>query len=314
MMKNWLFALTAAAVLGLPGSAFAQNVVAFFAPNLDFKDGSERNAYVNKVAQKLSSETGMAWEGRAFARASDFEAAKGSADVVILDADYFSSKGGSFQPVAMLSAGGSTTRAFKVIAKKGSGTKLYQYRNKRLALVANTSMATAFFSATALGHEVKASDYFSSIDEVRDVRSAINAVEMGKADIALVFDGYDSGFTTVYTSSSVALPVVAVNTSRLSEGEIENITHAVKQVNVRAASFITGIAGYSASETGSYKRIAGSKKASGLTYQPVEPENTKILIEPSKLAQRKDGIAFNSFMVQYAPTLAEFDRKLEQTL
>lgn len=313
-MRNWLFTLTVAAILSMPCSAFAQNVVAFFAPNLDFKDGSERNAYVNKIAQKLSSETGMSWEGRAFARASDFESAKGSADVVILDADYFSSKGGSFQPVGMLSASGSTTRAFKAIVPKGGSSKLYQYRNKRLALVSNTSMTKNFFTATALGHEIKASEYFSAIDEVRDVRSAINAVEMGKADIALVFDGYDSGFTTVYTSSSVALPVVAVNSSRLSDDEIDSITNALKQVNVRAASFITGISGYSASDAGAYKRIAGSRKPAPIAYQPVEPETPKIHIEPSKLAQRKDGIAFNSFMIQYVPTLADFDRKLEQTL
>lgn len=313
-MRNWLFALTAAAVLSFPCSAFAQNVVAFFAPNLDFKDGSERNAYVNKIAQKLSSETGMSWEGRAFARASDFESAKNSADVAILDADYFSSKGGSFKPIAMLSAGGSTSRPFKVIAKKGSSDKLYRYRDKRLALVANTSMAQNFFSATALGHEIKASDYFASIDEVRDVRSALNAVEMGKADIALVFDGYDSGFTTVYTSSSVALPVVAVNPSRLSDDEIASISQAITQVNVHAASFITGISSYSASEAGAYKRMAGSKKSSSLSYQPIEPEQSKITIHPSSLAQRDDGIFLNSYMIQYAPTVAEFDRKLEQTL
>lgn len=314
-MRNWILALTTAtAVLLLPCAAFAQNVVAFFAPNLDFQDGGERNAYVNKIAQKLSAETGMSWEGRAFARASDFESAKKNVAVAILDADYFSSKGGSLTPVGMLSANGSTTRPFKVIAKKGSSNKLYHYRNKKLALVANTSNAKSFITATLLGHEIKAADYFSSIDEVRDVRSAMNAVSMGKADLSVVFDGYDSGFTTVYTSSSVGLPVVAINPNMLSDDEQSAVKSALRRTNVSAASFVTGIADYSASDGGAYKRLANSKKNISLSYQPIEPDNARISLTSSTISQRKAGITFNPFAVHYAPTMAEFDRKLEQSL
>ncbi len=313
-MKSWMTILLSGAVMLLPGLAMAQNVVAIYAPNLDFKDGSERNAYVNKVAKALSDETGSNWEGRAYGRASDFEAARSSVDVAILDADYFSSKGGSLKPVAMLSANGQTTRPLKVIAKKGGSDKLYHYRNKKLAVVANSSLANSFVTASALGNEIKASDYFTSIDEVRDVRSAINAVEMGKADITLVFDGYDAGFTTVYTSAAVGLPIIALNASRLVGDNAEKVKQVLQNISIRTSSFVTGTAAYNASDAGAYKRIAGTKKTNTLGYQAVEPESAHISVTSQKLLERTDGLIFNPFLMQYVPTIADFDKKLEQRL
>lgn len=101
----------------IPALCHAETV-AIFAPNLDFKDGAERNAYVTKIAKSLSDATGANWTAQAFARAADFESARSNIDVVILDADYYSSKGGSLKPVGMLSASGQTSRSFKVITRR----------------------------------------------------------------------------------------------------------------------------------------------------------------------------------------------------
>ena len=313
-MRKMISLSTFAFVCFFPCFAMAQNVVALFAPNLDFKDGAERNAYVSKIAKELSIETGKTWEGRAFARASDFEAAMSGIDVAILDADYYSSKGASLKAVAMLSANGQTTRPLKVIAKKGASDKLYHYRNKKLAIVANTSMAKAFVTASALGHEIAASDYFASIDEVRDVRSALNAVEMGKVDISLVFDGYDSGFTTVYTSPAVALPVVVVNNARMNRDQSEKLKGMLQNINIKTSSFVTGTTAYSANDAASYKRIANSKKSKALEYQALEPENVKVSLTTVKLNTHHDGLAFDQTRIMYIPSMAEFDKKLEQSL
>lgn len=313
-MKAWMSVVIGIGIAAFPAFAMAENIVAIYAPNLDFKDGAERNAYVNKIAKVLSSETGESWSGQAFGRAGDFEAARSNIDVAILDADYFTGKSGSLRPVAMLSANGQTSRPLKVIAKKGSSDKLYHYRGKKLALVANASLAGSFVTASALGNEVKASEYFASIDEVRDVRSAINAVEMGKADISLVFDGYDSGFTTVYTSSSVGLPIIAVNSARVTGDVSEKIKHALQNISIRTSSFVTGSAAYSASDAAAYKRIANTRKSLSLSYQPMDPDAARISISSVKLLDRKDGIEFNPFQMQYVPTIAEFDKKLEKCL
>lgn len=299
--------------LAMPAAAYAETV-AIFAPNLDFKDGAERNAYVSKIAKALSDATGDNWTAQAFARASDFESARSGIDVAILDADYFSSKGGALKPVGMLSASGQTTRAFKVIARRGASSKLYDYRGKRLAIVANTSMANAFVTASALGNEIKAGEYFSAVDEVRDARSAINAVEVGKADISLVYDGYDSGFATVYTSPAVGLPIVALNASRLGSEKAERVKSALLGTNVRASSFITGIASYDSGDAASYRRVAMTKKSASLSYMPIEPDAAKVDFQTATLLDREEGIYFNPFQVQYVPTLEAFDRKLDRKL
>ena len=301
-------------ILGIPSAAMAQHVVALFTPGLDFSDGSKRNEFINKIAKSLSEKTGEEWEGRAFARASDFESAKSGISLAILDADYFSAKGGSFKPVAMLSANGSTKRAMKVIAKKGSGTKLFHYRNKRFAVVASTSLTASFITSSALGHEVKAASYFSTLDDVRDVRAAINAVDMGKDDLTLVFDGYDSGFATIYTTPAVGLPVLALNPAKFAGEDADKLKAAAQNISANT-SFITGTAPYSASDAAAYKNIAGSAKAATLAYQPIESnENIKIGVSVTSLNERGEGILLNPFQVQYFPTITEFDKKLEERL
>lgn len=312
---KWSYSLGLMALAALfPALTWAQNTVALFAPNLDFKDGAQRNTYVTKVAKALSDATGMKWSGQAFARASDFEAARASIDVAILDADYFTAKGGALKPVAMLTSNGQTMRPLKVIVKKGGSDKLYDYRQKRLAIVANTSMAASFVTASLLGNEIKANEYFSSVDEVRDVRSALNALEVGKADLTMVYDGYDAGFSTIYTSPAVALPVIVVNAARLTGEKAENVKKALLNIPVHASSFITGTTGFSAQDAGAYRRVSATKKTATLSYQPIENENVRVDYRSSSLKNRQDGIAFNPFQVQYVPSLEAFDKVLERNI
>ena len=313
-MKRFLTTLFAGCALFAPALASAQShVVAIFAPSLDFKDGAARNAFVTKIAKSLSDKTGMQWTASAFARASDFEAARASVDLAILDTDYFSSKTGSLKPVAMLSSNGVTTKRLKVVAKRGSSDKLFNYRGKRLTLVSSSSLVKAFFTANVLGNEVSADKYFSTIDEVRDTRSAINALELGKADLIMLYDGYDSGFTTVYTSPAVALPVVAMNVSKLSTSEAESVKNALMDTSV-SASLVNGVSNYSANDASIMRRLASEKKASNLDYQLMEPESVTIPVKPVMLNDRQEGIYFNPFQLTYVPTLEELDTVLDRRL
>lgn len=298
----------------LPAVAFAQNhTVAIFAPSLDFADGAARNAFVSKIAKSLSDQTGMNWTASAFARASDFEAARASVDLAILDADYFSGKSGTLKPVAMLSSNGSTSRRMKVIAKRGSSDKLFHYRGKRLALVSSSSLVRAFFTSNVLGHEISVENYFASVEDARDLRSAMNALELGKADLTMTFEGNESGFTTVYTSPAVALPVIAMNVSKFSSADAEKVKQAVLQVKV-SSSIINGVSAYSATDASAFKRIAGEKRANHLEYQLMEPENVTIPIKPLVLNDRTEGIMLDPFLVNYIPTLHELDAALDKRL
>lgn len=298
----------------LPAVAFAQNhTVAIFAPSLDFADGAARNAFVSKIAKSLSDQTGMNWTASAFARASDFEAARASVDLAILDADYFSGKSGTLKPVAMLSSNGSTSRRMKVIAKRGSSDKLFHYRGKRLALVSSSSLVRSFFTSNVLGHEISVENYFASIEDARDLRSAMNALELGKADLTMTFEGNESGFTTVYTSPAVALPVIAMNVSKFSSADAEKVKQAVLQVKV-SSSIINGVSAYSATDASAFKRIAGEKRANHLEYQLMEPENVTIPIKPLVLKDRTEGMMLDPFLVNYIPTLHELDAALDKRL
>lgn len=298
----------------LPALAYAQtHTVAIFAPSLDFADGAARNAFVTKIAKSLSDKTGMTWTASAFARASDFEAARSTVDLAILDADYFSGKSGSLKPIAMLSSNGSTSRRLKVIAKRGSSDKLFNYRGKRLTLVSSSSLVKSFFTANVLGNEVNVDKYFSTVDEARDIRSAINALELGKADLTMTFEGYESGFTTVYTSPAVALPVVAMNVSKFSPEEAESVKQAVLEVKP-SSSIVNGIAAYNATDASSFKRIAGEKKENTLEYQAMDPENISIPVKTITLKDRTDGMMFDPFLVNYMPTLDELDLVLDKKL
>lgn len=314
-MKHRLL-MTLLTTIGMlwPAVAFAQNhTVAIFAPSLDFADGAARNAFVSKIAKSLSDQTGMNWTASAFARASDFEAARASVDLAILDADYFSGKSGTLKPVAMLSSNGSTSRRMKVIAKRGSSDKLFHYRGKRLALVSSSSLVRAFFTSNVLGHEISVENYFASVEDARDLRSAMNALELGKADLTMTFEGNESGFTTVYTSPAVALPVIAMNVSKFSSADAEKVKQAVLQVKV-SSSIINGVSAYSATDASAFKRIAGEKKVNYLEYQLMEPENVTIPIKPLVLKDRTEGIMLDPFLVNYIPTLHELDAALDKRL
>ena len=284
-MRSIFYILFIVCILCFPGIVLGQNIVAIYTPGLDFQDGNARNQYINQIAQVLSDKTGMNWQGKSYARSSDFESNVSSVDVAILDADYYSIKNNGFQPVAMLSAGGQTKRPLKLITRKGNSDKLYQYKSKRLTVAAPSSQTFAFITSSALGNEAKATDYFSTVDDARDTRAAINAVEMGNADLTLVFDGYDKGFTTIYTTPPVGLPVVAANTKRLSGDQLKTVKSALQNISLKTSTFITGTTSYDESSAHAYKTIAQTKKTT-LSFQPSEPENYKF--KPSSISLKPD--------------------------
>ena len=315
MRKFMTFTVLGLACLLVPAIAQAQDVygVAIFAPCLDFKDGAARNDYISKVADYFSKSTGLKWEGQAFARASDFEAARSKLDVVIVDAEYYANKLSSLTPIGELSGTSGPTRSMKVIAKRGGSDKLYNYKGKRLAIVSNTPLAKNFFESNVLGSEATLSSYFASVDEVRDVRAALNAVELGKADLTLAFDGYDRGYTTIYTTSPVPLPVIAVSSSRLSGSQLESVKLAARSINVSATSIVNASTSYSQSGVSSFK-AAASGGSHHLPYVLVEPGSVQMRFSQTQLLERYEGFTIDSAATQYSPSLADFDQKLEQAL
>ena len=136
---------------------------------------------------------------------------------------------------------------------------------------------------------------------------------MGNAELTLAFDGYDSGFTTVYTSPAVGLPVIAVNPSRVSEGMLNTLKPVLQNLPVKTA-FITGSTSYDAKAANAYQSIAQSKKPAHLSYQPAESENVKFKSSTMSLPAGSTGIVPDPGIIRFTPSLSSFDGQLERRL
>ena len=118
----------------------------------------------------------------------------------------------------------------------------------------------------------------------------------------------------MYSSPAVALPIIALNGTRIKGDDAEKLKEVLQNINIRTSSFVTGTTAYSANDAASYKRVANSTKSNELTYQILEPEIVKVSMTTVKLNSAHDGLEFNPRRVMYIPSMDEFDRKLEQSL
>jgi hypothetical protein len=251
-------------------------VVGLFTPSLDFADGVARNDFVSKVAEKLSDDTGMSWTGQAYARSSDFESAlrKGALDLVIIDGEYHSAKGSKLQAVASLSASGKSSRAMKLVTKRGRFNALHELRGYRLVLPDAGGYAERFVSNEILGGELSAAEFFASVDEAKDVRAAINAVELGNADATLVFEGYESGLQSIESTRSVPLPIIAIASSRIQGELASSVKQGARSITVSGAKIISSASSYNDSAVRDYRTVCNRKRTS------LQPE----LLAPSELS------------------------------
>ncbi len=307
-----LVAVVLALVAASAATAQESYVVGLFAPNLDFKDGVARNDYVKALARVFAAECGGEWDGQSFARPGDFEAAlrKGALDVVVVDGEYFAAKGASLVAVGALTARGEVGRPLKVVTKRNGPDALHKLRGKTLALVSSGGLAERFVSGDVLGAEIAARDFFGRIEEVRDVRSALNAVDLGKADAALAFEGYEEGFRVLYTTQAVPLPVVAVASTRISGELLAKVKRASRSLDVSGADLVNGSAAHS-DELIRRFRSAANRKKSGFKLELIAPTELQLELGEMVLLERKDRLeVFAGAEPLRLPELRELDALL----
>ena len=249
------------ALLPLQLRAQESYTVALFTPNLNFSDGVARNDFVSEVAEELESETGLTWTGQAFARQSDFEASlRQGIDLAIIDGEFYAAKGRSLTPIASLKAHGETAIAMRLLVSSEISS-VYELKGKRLALTRAGGYTEDLIGAELLGGEVDAKDFFGDIDYVKDARSALNALSLGKADAILVFDDYKKSNKSLFKTSSVPLPVIALTNDQLPESVQTDIKRAVRSLSVSGASLVDSSGSYAGDAVRSF-RSATKKSAS----------------------------------------------------
>lgn len=214
--KTVVAALTASifGALAAPPARAADEkiVIAIYAPNAPFESGDARYAFASKLAQHISSSTGIAAEGKAFAKTSDFDAAvkKGQVDFAIVDGVFLGQRGVPWPVLASAVTSGDTSQRWWLVASEGAG--VLDLQGKRLAQVQSAGRDAAFVDNVLLEGELP--KLFGARQSVPDVNSAVAAVALHKADAAFAPESATKGLKRVFDAGRVPNPaLVAVKTS-----------------------------------------------------------------------------------------------------
>ncbi|MBA2542881.1 MAG: hypothetical protein H0V17_24760 [Deltaproteobacteria bacterium] len=202
--------IIAAALLLACSFAHAENVtVGVFAPSAPFPSTTARVDLASRLGDHLGKALGGTGTGRVYARAGDFGAAvkSGEIKIALVDAAYLSGQGGYTVIAGAVLRGGETTQGWQLIAK--SGKTIGDLKGKKLIVPTNGGRETDFVMNVMLGGEV-ARDHFSKIEAAPDTASALAALGLGRADVAVVPVGVDlpAGASTIFTLPAIAGPVL----------------------------------------------------------------------------------------------------------
>jgi hypothetical protein len=195
--------LLALALLLVAATARADNVtVGLFAPSAPFPSTSARVELATRLGEHFGKALGGTGTGRVYARAADFAAAvkKGEVTVALVDATYLASTS-NYTVLAASLRGGEVSQGWQVIAK--GAKKFADLRGKRVLVPANGGKESEFALNVLLGGVEK--DFFK-VEAAPDTVSAIAAVQLGKADAAIVPTGVELPSPTAQV---LALPALA---------------------------------------------------------------------------------------------------------
>jgi hypothetical protein len=195
-------------MLLVAGSASAQEI-GLYAPTAPFDGPVARLDFISALAAHIGGKTGKAMTGRAYAKASDFNAAihRGDLHFAVVDASYLSSMGVSYTVLAVAERNGSTQATWEVVTSAPAKSVL-DLRGKTVIIPAVGAREDAFVNNVLLEGELPR-DFFH-ITTAPDALSALAAVEHGRAEVAIVPSGLarPAGVHKVATLGQVSWPVL----------------------------------------------------------------------------------------------------------
>lgn len=197
-------------LLLLSSPAFADDLgVGFYAPSAPFAGTSARLDYVTRLADHLGEATGQRGVAKVYSRAGDFAAAikSGEIQVAVVDAAYLAAGGGGYSVLATATRGGDDEVAWQLVTR-GSETTILALQGKKVLCPALGGHESDFVIEALLGGEVGKS--FVTIETSPDTSSAVAALGLGRADVAVLPSSVDlpSGTTVVANLPRVSLPVL----------------------------------------------------------------------------------------------------------
>jgi ABC-type amino acid transport substrate-binding protein len=285
-VKSRVTALAALSILSLAASAEAAEkpiTIAIYAPNAPFDSGTERYAFVNRLAQQVTSVAGVPANGKAFARASDLENAirAKQVDFAIVDGVYLAQRNVPWTVLATATSGGDVAPKWALFSS--SVTKVEDLQGKKLSLAASGPRDADFLSNALFDGELQVGKFFASRATAPDIAAAVAAVNLHKADAVFAPESQGKGLKVLFeVRDRVPNPAFVQVSTSLAPDLVAKVKAAV--LGHGAAG--PGLDGWRAASGEPYRALAS--RMGGRTRRPVmvEPEVVRIedqdvLVAPS---------------------------------
>jgi hypothetical protein len=247
--------------------------IAIFAPNAPFESGTERFAFINRLAQQVTSAAGVPANGKAFARASDLETAirNKQVDFAVIDGVYLAERGVPYQVLATATSGGDTAPKWALFS--ASVAKVEELQGKKLSMAASGPRDAEFVSNALFDGELQVAKFFSARSTAPDIASAVAAVNLKKADAVFAPQGQGKGLKMLFeVRDRVPNPAFC----EIGGGMAPEIVSKVKAAVLGHGAAGPGLDGWRPSGGEPYRALAARMGSRARRPVMVEPEVVRI--------------------------------------
>lgn len=272
--------------LAVSGHARAEKpiTVAIFAPNAPFESGTERFAFINRLAQQITSVAGVPAAGKAYARSSDLEAAirNHQIDFAVIDGVYLAERGVPYTVLATATSGGDTAPKWALFSS--SATRIDELQGKKLSMAASGPRDVDFLSNALFDGELQVTKFFAGRPTTApDISSAVTAVSLHKADAVFAPEALGRSLKRLF---DVRERVPNAAFCQIASGLSPEIVSKVKTAVLGHGAAGPGLDGWRASSAEPYRALAarmGSRVRRPVMVEPdvVRIEEPDVLVAPA---------------------------------
>ena len=276
-MRRIVLAALLVAAAGAMSDARAADkpiTIAIFAPNAPFQSGGDRFTFINRLAQQVTSAAGVPATAKAFARASDLEAAIRNKQVefAVLDGVYLAERGVPYTVLATATSGGDVAPRWALFAS--SAAHVDELQGKKLSVSSTGGRDADFLSNALFDGEVQVQRFFAAQEaKAPEMSAAVAAVSLHKADAVFAPESMGKGLHKVF---DVRERVPNAAFCEVASGLAPDLVNKVKTAVLSHGAVGPGFDGWRASSAEPYRALAGRMGARTRRPVMVEPEVVRI--------------------------------------
>lgn len=247
--------------------------IAIYAPNAPFDSGTDRFAFINRLAQQVTSAAGVPANGKAFARASDLENAirLKQVDFAVIDGVYLAERGVPYTVLATATSGGDIAPRWALFS--GTVSKVDELQGKKLTMASSGPRDADFQSNALFDGEVQVAKFFAVRSTAPDIASAVAAVALKKADAVFAPESQGKGLKKLFDVRD-RIPNAAF--CEVNVGLASELVSKVKAAVLGHGAAGPGLDGWKPSSAEPYRSLAARMGARVRRPVMVEPEVVRI--------------------------------------